>query len=34
MTTGAAKYMPMVIILLAAAQLWYAMRQSKAGVLR
>lgn len=32
--TEASKYMPLVIILLAAAQLWYAMRETKAGVLR
>ena len=32
--TGAGKYIPLVIITLAAAQLWYAMRESKAGVLR
>jgi len=34
MEVGMAKYMPIVIIALAAAQLWYAMRQAKAGVLR
>ena len=34
MDSGMAKYMPLLIILLAAAQLWYATRQSKAGVLR
>ena len=28
------RYMPVVIILLAGAQLWYAMREAKAGVLR
>lgn len=32
--TEAAKYMPLVIIALAAAQLWYALRERKAGVLR
>lgn len=34
MDSGMAKYMPLVIILLAAAQLWYAMRERTAGVLR
>jgi hypothetical protein len=34
MTTGAMKYVPMVIIVLAFAQLWYAWRQQKTGVLR
>jgi len=34
MTAGAAKYMPLVIILLAAAQLWYANYARKSGVLR
>ncbi len=34
MAAGMAKYMPLVIIALAAAQLWYALRERKAGVLR
>jgi len=34
MDSGMAKYMPIVIIVLAAAQLWYAARVAKAGVLR
>jgi hypothetical protein len=34
MTQGALKYMPLIIIALAAAQLWYANREHKAGVLR
>jgi hypothetical protein len=34
MTAGAMKYVPMVIILLALIQAWYAWRETKAGVLR
>jgi hypothetical protein len=34
MDSGMARYMPIAIILLAAAQLWYALRAAKAGVLR
>ena len=34
MTAGVMKYVPPIIILLAAAQLWYAWRQSEKGVLR
>lgn len=34
MDSGMTKYMPLVIIALAAAQLWYAMRERKTGVLR
>ena len=34
MTAGFMKYVPPIIILLAAAQLWYAWRQSEKGVLR
>lgn len=34
MDSGFAKYMPLVIIALAAVQLWYALRVRKAGVLR
>lgn len=34
MTQGAMKYVPLFIIVLALAQLWYAMRQTKTGVLR
>ena len=34
MTAGFMKYVPAIIILLAAAQLWYAWRQSEKGVLR
>ena len=34
MDSGMGKYMPLVIIVLAAAQLWYALRTRKAGVLR
>jgi hypothetical protein len=34
MTAGAMKYVPLLIIGLAIVQLWYALRESKAGVLR
>lgn len=34
MASGAMKYIPLLIILLAAAQLWYAGRERRAGVLR
>ncbi len=34
MHDGPAKYMPLIIIALAIAQLWYAMRETKTGVLR
>lgn len=34
MDSGVAKIMPLVIIALAAAQLWYAAREDKSGVLR
>jgi len=34
MTTGAMKYVPMVIVLLALIQAWYSWRETKAGVLR
>lgn len=33
-SSAMARYMPIVILLLAAAQLWYAARSAKAGVLR
>ena len=33
MSTGASKYMPLVIIALAAVQLWYANNARKSGVL-
>ena len=33
MTAGMMKYMPLLIIAIAIAQLWYAARESKAGVL-
>ncbi|MES2137575.1 MAG: hypothetical protein V4502_11025 [Pseudomonadota bacterium] len=34
LNSGMMKYMPLVIIALGLAQLWYASRESKAGVLR
>ena len=34
MTSGAMKYVPLIIILLVVAQLWYSWRESNAGVLR
>jgi hypothetical protein len=34
MTQGMAKYVPLLIIVLGLAQLWYAWRESKEGVLR
>ena len=34
MTAGAMKYMPLLILALIAVQLWYAMRETKAGVLK